>query len=163
MSSPTTQKVRKAIQKTLETVFCRVRLSTTQTDLTNNTWTKVLLNVVDYDQGKNFDVTTNNRFTVPVTGLYHIIASIEFTGVIATKRYKTGIYKNGASIREVTKHSSVADNITVDCSDYFYLQANDYIELYGYAEAGVSTVDILSGSKATILAIYLVTKEGIRQ
>lgn len=158
----TTESVRITKTKRVENVYARVFLSAQQSDLTDATWAKINLNTIDKDLGLNFD-TTAFKFVVPVTGLYEIIGSIQYTNVVADKRYMTAIYKNGVSIREVSGHASLVANLTVECSEKVFLLEDDEIELYGQAEAGVSTVDVVSGSKATILIIRLVTKEGTRQ
>ena len=158
----TIESVRVTKTKQLENVYTRVYLSAQQSDLTDDTWIKINLNTVFKDLGLNFDTATS-KFIVPVTGLYQIIASIEFSSVVTAKRYQTAIYNNGASIREVSSHASLATNLTVECNELVYLQELDEVELYGQAEAGVSTVDVVSGSKATLLIIRLVTKEGTRQ
>lgn len=160
----TTQSVRKAVTKGIETVYCRAYLSSNQNDLNGNSWNKITLNAVDSDNGTNF-VIASNKFIAPVTGLYEIIASIEYTSVIADKRYYVGIYKNGNSVREVPVQASIAENISANCVDQLFLKADDYIELYGNPQVGggVNSVDAVSGNKATILIVRLVTKEGVRQ
>lgn len=158
----TTESVRITRTKKVENVYARVYLSAQQSDLADATWTKINLNTVDKDLGLNFDTATF-KFIVPVTGLYEIIGSVQFVNVVTAKRYMTAIYKNGSSIREVSGHASLNAPLTVECNERVFLQEDDEVELYAQAEAGVSTVDVVSGSKATLLIIRLVTKEGTRQ
>ena len=158
----TTESVRVTKTKRVENVYCRVYLSGAQTNLTDTDWVKITLNAIDKDLGLNFDTVTS-KFTVPVTGLYDVIGAVEFSSVITDKRYMVAIYKNGTSVREVSGHASFTGNLTVECNDKIYLAEGDEIELYAQAEAGASTVDVVSGNKATILILHLVTKEGTRQ
>lgn len=160
----TTESVRAVIRKKVENVFVRAYLTASQENLAGNAWTKILLNAVDIDLGLNFD-TVNSKFIVPVTGLYEIIANVQFTNTVADRRYITGIYKNGSSIREQSGHASLISSLGVECKELAFLQEADEIELYAQPEAGggTDTVDISSGTKATLLMIRLTTKEGTRQ
>jgi hypothetical protein len=162
--STTNQSIRTAIKKTTETVVCRIYLSVDQSDLTGNGWNKINLNTASYDHGTNYDLV-NYKFTVPVTGLYEIEGCVEFTSVIADKRYMAGIYKDGVLIKSKSSHASLAANLSVVIREQVFLQKDDYIELYAQPEvgAGTDTVDIKSGSTTTNLMIRLITKEGIRQ
>ena len=150
----------------IEGVACRAFLSANQENITSSAWVKVNLNLVDYDLGKNFD-TSLYKFTVPVTGLYHIIGQVYFSssGVQADKRYLVGIYKNGSIIGEASVHASIADNVSVSYGDELYLVKDNYIELYAYTTGTGNTVDILGSATLayTRLVIRLITKEGIRQ
>lgn len=165
MSAPTTQTVRKSIQKTVSNVACRAYRLTDQADLTDNSWNKINLNAVSYDLGGNFD-TTNFKFVVPVTGLYKVVAKVHFTAasVIANKSYGVGFYVNGALKNSAWEHiGSSTDQVTAQTSDEIFLHVNDYIEMYADPIVGASTVDVLSGENFTSLSIRLITKEGIRQ
>lgn len=160
----TTQSIRKAVEKTIEVVNTRVYLNTDQNNLNSNAWTKVALDSLDVDSGSSFN-TLNNRFVVPASGLYQIIANVQFTNLIANKAYGVAIYVNGTSISEQFGHASATDNLTVKAIEEVFLKANDYVEVYAKPDVGGSanTVDIESGSKTTNLIARLVTKEGIRQ
>lgn len=162
--STTTESVRRDSKKALERVFVRAYLSAQQSNLTGNAWNKINLNLLTQDLGGNFNTATY-KFVVPVTGLYHIIGTVLFTNTVADKRYLTAIYNNGASIVEASGHASFISSLSVIAEDYVFLQADDEIELYAQPESGggVDTVDVSSGSKATMLIINLLTKEGIRQ
>jgi hypothetical protein len=160
MIDSTTESVRKILTKSVDRVFCKAYLSANQLNLTDSTPNKILLNTLDKDLGGNFD-TPNNKFIAPVDGFYHIIGNIEFTATVADKRYITYIYKNGAHIKQAAGQAATTAGCAVTASDYFYLKANDEIELYGYPEAGASTVDVVgTGPQYTTLTVYLVSREG---
>lgn len=158
----TTQSVRKGINKINNIVMTSAYMSTNQSSLTNNSWTKLNLNTVSYDVGSNFD-TTNHKFIAPVTGLYRIRGVVHFTSVIATKQYGAALYKNGSAIKYAFGHSSTTDDISIPVDTEVFLKQNDYIELFANPNAGASTVAALSGSQYTSLIVRLITKEGIRQ
>lgn len=164
MASPTQQSVRESVVKNTEVVLCRAYLSSDQDNLTSNSWNKITLNTRDYDNGTNFNTSTN-KFIAPVTGLYRIQAVVEFNDLVADKENRVAIYKNASSVVESAQHSRVTGNLTVQVIDEIYLQADDEIEVYAKPDVGGSanTVDATSGLTATRLNVRLVTKEGIRQ
>lgn len=160
----TTESVRIVTKKPIERVAVRAYLTSSQTDLTDTTWVKIILDAVTYDLGGNFNTTTG-IFTVPVTGLYHIMGSVHFTAAsaVANKSYGAAIYKNGVILRSSFEHNgSAVTEINSDILDEVYLYEGDTIELYADAIAGVSTVDVANGINSTLLLVRLITKEGIR-
>lgn len=165
MTTPTQESVRKDTRQPVERVACRIYLDADQNDINGNGWNLVLLNTATYDLGLSFEPLTH-RFTVPVTGQYSIKGRVHLVGssVIADKRYTVAVYKNGVAVSNGTAHASYAGQLSIDVNDEFYLNKNDYIELYIYPNVGaVNTVDILGGSGYTYLVIDLITKEGTRQ
>ncbi len=159
------ESVRRDPRIAIERVACRAFRSSNQDDITGADWTKVQLNLLTYDLGTNFDNSVNYRFTVPVTGLYHIIGSVcLYTSVTADKIYTAGIYKNGALVSQGVNQASAANYITCGVSDELYLSKDEYIELFVYTSEAGSTVDIYgeAAGLATFLVVRLVTKEGVR-
>ena len=55
----------------------------TNQSLLNSTRTTMLWTTTDFDIGSNFDLT-NNRFVVPITGIYQFSALARFTGTTNT-------------------------------------------------------------------------------
>ena len=157
------ESVRVYPRKALDRVTCRVYLSVDQEDLTDGNWTKVLLNTVDYDLGTNFDIVTNNRFTVPVSGLYLIFGKVDFSNAIANKNYGCGIYINNAlTIHDFAHTGDSTNEVTAAVEGELFLNKDNYIELYAISNAGVNTVDLGGGNHHTLIHIRLVTREGIR-
>lgn len=164
--SGASQSVRTAIQKGLEHVVGRVYLSANQTALNGNAWNKINLNTAQYDLGANFDLALH-KFTVPVTGLYHVEGCFVTTdaSTIATKRYLVAIYKNGAEIIHGGACSVIASGVFAVVMDELFLQKDDWLELYVYPEVGGGTNTVAAQSlfDGTHLVVRLITKEGIRQ
>lgn len=150
----------------IERVACRAYLNANQSDITSASNVKVNLNATTYDLGKNFAIDTY-KFTVPVTGLYHIFGQVWYlsTGVQADKIYKAMIFKNGAVVSQSSHQASVADYVSASIEDEIYLEKDDYIELYAYTSGTGNTVDIYGevNGLSTFLVIRLISKEGIRQ
>jgi hypothetical protein len=108
--------------------FSAVRTSN-QTSISANTWTKVQLNVEDFDTASCFDSSTNYRFTPNVAGYYQVNGSVSSEG---TSSYMgVAIYKNGSLFHRTWTENTQAMSAQVSCLIYFN-GSTDYIELYGY-------------------------------
>jgi len=107
---------------------------------------------------ENYEIK-HSKFIVPVTGKYPIVAVIEFTGVIADKRYYTAVYVNGIGIDRYSCgiHASLVGNVNPNFVETLSLDKDDYIELFGNAVAGANTVSI--SATRTVFIVRLVSKE----
>ncbi len=92
-------------------------------------WTKILLNVLDFDTASNMDVTTNHCFVCPETGYYEASGSVGSD--IGAGNY-AAIYKNGEG---VVYGGSGTGRGTIS-SGAFFCNAGDHIELWGIASSG---------------------------
>ena len=129
--------------------------------VTASTWTKVTLNVEEFDTASAFDSTTNYRFTPQVAGYYQISACLWADATNYANTVRIGIYKNGAIYKQSGMDftggaggSFVINVGNPSVSACIYLNGtSDYIELYGFAgfstgpkfEPGVS-VTYMSGA-----------------
>lgn len=94
--------------------------------------TKLLLDTADYDTLTEFDIVTNNRFVVAVTGWYHLDGVIHIEPNAADKEVNLQWYVDGAAIK--SKQSNMSHltspftwlNVSMD----IYLTATQYVELY---------------------------------
>lgn len=106
----------------------RARRNTTFTP-TANTWTKIPIDTEDFDPNSNFD-TTNNRYTVPVTGYY------QFNGRVSISNPGTNcivsLYKNG-SIFVRGAHTGGTGVVGVNISELVSATAADYFELWMFS------------------------------
>lgn len=138
--------------------MCKVRLGTTQENLTDTVYTKANLDTELYDIGSNFD-TTNKRFVAPLTGYYQVNAKATFKDPVADKRVGLSIYVNGVSYDVRLSHTSSTSYAYASVSSLVYLQAGQYIELYAVVYAGANTVDLYGGggADATGMDIHFVS------
>jgi hypothetical protein len=107
------------------------------------TYTKVILNVEDFDTASAFDSTTNYRFTPLVAGYYQInlvasmpqIASSNTNSLVA-------LYRNGSSYKVGGYQNSTGQQANSSWAGLVYLNGStDYLEMYVYtAGASVSLV-----------------------
>ena len=104
----------------------------------SNTWTKVRLDVEEFDTANAFDSTTNYRFTPTVAGYY------QFNGYIETSAgsyLQTAIYKNGSLFKYTQQNTSP---FGTTCSVVMFMNGTtDYVELYGFI---TTSGNILSSS-----------------
>jgi len=130
--------------------FCAYQNSSQS--ISASTFTKVSLQVEEFDNGSVFDNATNYRLTAPIDGVYHIdgacaISSVGDTNQLFVTLYKNGTeYKRGSRIHASTGLTSMAANVSVSIE----LSANDYIELYIWQSSGG-----LKSTAATITETYL--------
>ena len=109
------------------------------TDLTDATYTKVPIDTVLFDTTSDFD-TTNNRYIPSVAGYYQVNTVIKYTG--GTKIIiVNALYKNGSAYEfgEIWRGSE-GTSLTFNNNCLVYLNGStDYIELYGYADVSSDT------------------------
>jgi hypothetical protein len=103
----------------------------------NNTYTKVSLQVEDFDTNNNFDSTTNYRFTPTVAGYYQINGGVTFTGLTINVATAT-IYKNGTAYAN-GQGASTTNGLTAVVGAVIYLNGStDYVELYTFQNNATS-------------------------
>ena len=96
--------------------------------VSSGTWTKIQLNVEEFDTANCFDSTTNYRFTPTVAGYYETNARF---GIATTDtRLICSVYKNGTEFkRGLDAGSALMGGATV--SALIYLNGStDYIEMF---------------------------------
>jgi hypothetical protein len=133
---------------------CSVCLSTSQLNLVDNTWTKVLLDSVIYDPNSNF---SSYAYTVPISGYYAAHWQAVFTTTVLGKLYDVALFVNGASVRDSSVLTSAANSVWVHSSDNIYLSAGDVITLYVRSHSAVNTTDLASGQSYTKLSLHLLS------
>lgn len=107
--------------------------------LANNTYTKVPVNVEEFDTNSCYD-TTLYRFTPNVAGYYNVFAvgAIYPTGSTTTAGV-AHIYKNGSSFFTMTYPSSNGPASSLSINQLMYLNGTtDYVEFYLYQNSGAT-------------------------
>jgi hypothetical protein len=103
----------------------------------NTTFAKVPLDTKQFDTSNNTDVTTNYRFTAPVTGFYFFNGRAS-SNIGGSSLSITTLYKNGTEIlrgSQAAASSSAQQNGSV-VSGILLLSAGDYIEMWHLAAGG---------------------------
>ena len=123
--------------------------ATASQNLTNNTATKIILPLEDFDTNNNFDSTTNYRFTPTIAGYYQFNASVNINGAVGNN-YIASLYKNGAEAKRGAQMNACATgNTQVSVSSILYMNGTtDYVEFYAIQNSG-TTQGTFGGSAYT--------------
>ena len=81
-----------------------------------------------------------SRLIAPVAGKYLVLASYETNGSATSGRYTIALNKNGTTVKWATLAVTASSNWQVPISAMLKLAANDYIEVYGAAPTGTTTL-----------------------
>jgi len=130
---------------------CRVYFDGTQ-NFAIGTPKKVIFNYINFDVNTEWDVT-NNRFVVKESGYYLMIGQLQW----ANYKSKAGsmmFYRNyglpGADALLIVMGSDTISGAYINGSTINYLNANDYVEVWGLASTAVS----YGGSSTMFFAIH---------
>jgi hypothetical protein len=138
-------------------VLCRAVRATSNQTISNATETKVELNYETFDVGNDFDSTTNYRFTVPVTGYYHIDAQIVWITPTENVEYRLMVRENGTTDLAASIGRPATSHIyTQHTSVLAHFSASDYIELWCKQSSGGDD-EITQYSPFTFMSIMLVS------
>ncbi len=102
--------------------------SNSTASISSATWTKVPVNVEEFDTNSNYDNATNYRFTPTIAGYYQINGQARGNGTIS--RILSAIRKNGSEYKLGSDLSSGERSVV---SSLIYMNGStDYVELYIY-------------------------------
>lgn len=126
---------------------------------------RIPFDTAEYDTGSNVDLVTNKgRFTAPVSGFYHIDATILWSSGAANnsgKGYAIAMTKNGtqykSGVHGIHMYTS-AFTIGATLSTTIQLVAGDYLEVFDPYGLNGSTIVINGGSSSTVFSGFLVSK-----
>ncbi len=135
--------------------YARMYPTSAQDNLTDTTWTIMVLDTDEFDSGTITD-TANYDITPAVAGRYLVMGQITYTNTIAEKSYAAQLFFNGSAAKTIaTVHTGAATtDVTVSVCDVIVFDNNDYVSLRGRVEVGAATVDINVGSTDTFLVLY---------
>ena len=128
------------------------------TTISDATYTKVPLDTVLFDTTNDFD-TTNYRFTPSVAGYYHINTILKFS--FGSKIVLvSSLYKNGSpyELGEIWRGTAVTGSIGFNNNYLIYLNGStDYVELYGYSDvsSGTATFDFANTTNGCFMSGFL--------
>jgi hypothetical protein len=106
-------------------------------NVTNATFTKIQINVEEFDTANCYDNTTNYRFTPTTEGYYQFNCNINWnfpgSGLIGLST----LYKNGVEFKRCGQLIPNSTNVQASGSALIYMNGStDYVELYGYQNSG---------------------------
>jgi hypothetical protein len=115
----------------------RATYTTTET-LTASVFTKIPFDVVTFDLGSNFDVTTNHRYNVPQAGVYRFSGACRIGTTVDAYTAAIAFYKNGTEITEEDASSGGTGGTGVTATDLAQCSSGDYLEMWVYYQAAES-------------------------
>ena len=122
--------------------------------ITNDTMTKVELNVETFDTANAFDSSTNYRFTPQTAGKYYIYAQATCQiAVQQIKRYTLVIRKNGSNYKYMsnyfTDNPAFINQIYIG-STIVFNGSSDYVDLYTKIENQSSGTPQINGDSTEL-------------
>ncbi len=107
------------------------------------TWTKINVNTEVYDTAGTYDNSTNYRWTPGVAGKYIIYGQVGFDSMSDHKYLYMALYKNGSQLwTDGTSLNQTSTSGTLGAATRgtwsVDLDADDYVELYGWHNNGSS-------------------------
>ena len=126
--------------------------------INNNEITKVSGYTESFDAGSNF---SSDKFTAPVAGYYQISFGVTFYDATVKLTFAYGmLYKNGADTVHGSEWSGTDKaEVLSTGSDVVYLDAGNYLELYGYCTTSDSGASVMyAGSKYTFMSVHLIAR-----
>jgi len=124
----TLKRIDYSLIKAANTPAFEAHLSSSTSQLSNDTDTKVTFDTEIYDSDSTF---SSGRFTPAVEGKYMVYGRLEFddTNVSTTEEHMVKIYKNGAQASVFFNMPNTTDS-QITFAEVFALDDDDYIEIY---------------------------------
>jgi hypothetical protein len=107
------------------------------TGMVDQTWTKLPIETVLFQTGSTYDNTTNYRWTPGVVGKYQMHCAARYKADSSGKLGVTaiGLYVNGSRIVQTAgdqPNENTNSTNGVECNAILSLDADDYVECWGY-------------------------------
>ncbi len=129
--------------------------SNTNQSISNNTWTKLIMNVEEWDTASCFD-TTNYRFTPNVAGYYQITCAVAGGGTSSGNGTCIAVYKNGGGYKtgNASLYMSGFGQSTIGTALVYLNGSTDYIEAWAVQVTG-STQSTFGSSSSQYIQGFL--------
>jgi hypothetical protein len=129
--------------------------SNTNQSISNNTWTKLIMNVEEWDTASCFD-TTNYRFTPNVAGYYQITCSVAGGGTSSGNGTAIAVYKNGGGYKtgNASLYMSGFGQNTIGTALVYLNGSTDYVEAWMVQVTG-STQSTFGSSSSQYIQGFL--------
>jgi hypothetical protein len=121
--------------------------------ISHGTWTRMELDLEDFDADGDYDSTTNDRFVVPTTGQYLCITWSRWNANSDGDLFGCGFYINGSRKTFALGAASSASAATQCMANIFDLTASDYVEGWCYQASGSNKDLEPSGDGSPFLAV----------
>lgn len=109
---------------------------TTAQSTTSGSWTAILLDSEDIDRDNGHSTTTNtSRYTCQTAGWYHADYNLDWSNASSAGIRGVSHAVNGTLTRSV-QLGAISGFTSLSTSAKFYLNVNDYVEMYGIQTSG---------------------------
>lgn len=124
-------------------------LTADQTGVADNVFTKVALNGEAFDTNSDFDSTTNNRYDVPINGIYQFSAYM-FSPETSIRSYVRAVV-NGTDDYDMGSGRMQAAGTNISASGHIMLSlsSGDYVELWCATNLASGTGSFAGGTWGT--------------
>lgn len=131
---------------TSPTATCATAFSTSDQTLTAGTAALVLHDTVPFSYGITTTTGASGAFTVPATGIYKIIPSLQCLGA-GNGSITIFIKVNGASVADsaTRTHFKQNDEIVITCEYLLELNGGDSVQVWALATDANCTIDYIAG------------------
>jgi hypothetical protein len=100
----------------------------TNQSITQNTTVKVQFDTEAFDNGSNYDHSTNYNFTAPEDGEYFFGACVTLEGMTTGTDMRLDIYVGAGSVARGDRHAASQGNTTLYCATLCSLSQNDTVD-----------------------------------
>jgi len=128
------------------TSTCATAFSTSDQSLTAGTAALVLHDTVGFSYGITTTTGASGSFTVPSTGVYKIIPSLQCTGN-GNGNITIWIKVNGSNVANSSTRTAFKQNdqTVITCEYLLELNAGDYVQVWALASSANCTIDYIPG------------------
>lgn len=127
------------------TSTCATAFSTSDQSLTAGTAALVLHDTVGFSYGITTTIGAGGAFSVPATGIYKIIPSLQCMGA-GNGNVTIWIKVNGSNVANTSTNTAFKtnDEVVITCEYLLDLQAGDAVQLWALAASANCTIDYLA-------------------
>ena len=135
----------------------RLYLASDQLNLSAGFPSRVDLDTIDPDFNDGIEDVENHKITPGVAGYYLITGQVTLDIEDTNAEFQVTVKMNAATnILGAHNHNSLAGRMSVRCSNVYYLDDNDYVQLYIKPVTGGDTTDVLGSKAYTFLGLQRV-------
>lgn len=137
---------------------CSVYLGSAQA-VTTSTYEPIEFDTATFDEGSEFDIVTNHKFTANATGKYFVCASISLSDLAIGDEVLMRIRKNGSSNVAFTRLANPKANtaVVISLTKAIVLTASDYITADVWHNHG-SDRTAVAGDSTSYFSIHRLTR-----
>ena len=129
------------------TATCATAISTSDQTLAHGTAAIVAHDTVPFSYGITVTTGANTMFTVPATGVYKIIPSLQYLGNNGNAAISIWLKVNGTNVADSTTYTVVknAEEGVITCEYLLEMNAGDYVQIAALATTQNVIINYITG------------------